>query len=221
MSETKKKQGRAILIEGPTGRGKTTSMRNLSPASTLLLNIERKALPWKGGAAFPNVKPVTVKMVADLLDKYKDNPKVEVLAIDSFSAFSDMLVAEARILKTGWDVWDYYNRQLYAFFQQLKAFTDNGKHVVVIGHDETIQDEAGSGVKRLKTKGKEWEGVTEKEFDIVLWANAETKSEEETQYEFITQTNGKFPAKSPMGMLPIRMENDLAKVIELVNAYDS
>jgi hypothetical protein len=159
-------------------------------------------------------------MVFDTLDKYKANTKIKQLVFDSFSAFSDMLVAECRILKTGWDVWDLYNRQLYALFQKLKSFTDNGIHVIISGHDETIQDESGSGMKRLKTKGKEWEGCTEKEFDIVLWADAKVVKEGEVEYEFVTQTNGKTPAKSPMEMLPLRMPNDMNEVIKLINEYD-
>jgi hypothetical protein len=212
--------GRAILIEGPSGRGKSTSLRNLDPTETLLFNTERKTLPWRGGAGFPQLKPKTVKEIFDFLDKYADNPKIKQIVTDSFSAFSDMLVAECRILKTGWDVWDLYNRQLYQYFLKMKRFVDNGKHVIVLGHDETIQDEAGSGTKRLKTKGKEWEGVTEKEFDIVLWADATVIEEGNIKYEFVTQTNGKTPAKSPMGMLPIRMPNDVAEVIKLINEYD-
>jgi len=217
---TKIIQGRAILLEGPSGRGKTFSYRNLNQKNTLLINVERKALSFKGGSNFPQLKPKTIKEIFDCLDQYSTNPNVEQLVMDSFSAFSDLLVNESRILKTGWDVWSYYNQKIYDFFAKLKKFADNGKHVIILGHDEVINDEDGAGIRRLKTKGNEWQGVTEKEFDIVLWADAKVEEEGKVNYQFVTQTNGKTPAKSPVDMLPIRMPNDLQLVLDAIKKYD-
>lgn len=212
---------RTILIEGPSGRGKSTSFRNMDPATTLMVNVERKTLPWKGGAKFPQTRPDTVKQVFDALDKYCVNKTIKALVIDSFSAFSDMLVNEARVLKTGWDVWSYYNQMMYLFFDKLRKFNSNGIHVILVGHPESLEDpEGGTGIMRLKTKGKEWEGTTEKEFDIVLWADIKIESEDKILYNFVTQTNGKHPAKSPMSMLPLRMTNDMVEVIKLIDDYD-
>ena len=39
------------------------------------------------------------------------------------------------------------------------------------------------------------------------------------EYNFLTNTNGKNSAKSPIDMLPYRMENDLSKVIGLADNY--
>ena len=37
-----------LLVIGPSGSGKSTSLENLDPATTAILNIERKPLPFMG-----------------------------------------------------------------------------------------------------------------------------------------------------------------------------
>jgi hypothetical protein len=219
MAETK--TARTVLVLGPSGRGKSTSIRNLPKDSTLVFNIERKALPFKDGKLMPQIRPKTVKELFDFMDKYAKNAKLKTVVFDSFSAFSDLLVEEARILKAGWDVWTHYNMNMRVFFNKIRAFNDSGIHTVCLGHDESLDGEEGSSVRRLKCKGKEWEGVTEKEFDVILWADIKMLDETTAEHSFITQTNGVHPGKSPIDMLPLRMPNDLNEVIKLIEVYDA
>lgn len=37
-----------ILIMGEPGQGKTTSMRNLNPETTVYFDCDKKGLPWRG-----------------------------------------------------------------------------------------------------------------------------------------------------------------------------
>ena len=60
---------RTIMIEGPSGRGKSFSLRNLPPKYTLIANHERKTLPFKGAEAFPQVRPLNVKETFEVMDK--------------------------------------------------------------------------------------------------------------------------------------------------------
>ena len=39
---------RVICIAGESGSGKTTSMRNLDPKTTLYIDCDKKGLSWKG-----------------------------------------------------------------------------------------------------------------------------------------------------------------------------
>ena len=41
-------KGETVFITGPSGSGKSTSIRNLDPKSTFIINIAKKALPFKG-----------------------------------------------------------------------------------------------------------------------------------------------------------------------------
>ena len=44
-----------IIVVGKSGSGKSTSLRNLNPKSTAILNVERKQLPFKEAKNFLNV----------------------------------------------------------------------------------------------------------------------------------------------------------------------
>ena len=47
-----------IFICGPSGTGKSTSIRNLSPERTVILNTEQKALPFRKGVDFKLNVPI-------------------------------------------------------------------------------------------------------------------------------------------------------------------
>jgi ABC-type multidrug transport system ATPase subunit len=210
---------RTYLILGPSGRGKSTSFENLDKATTLIINSERKALPFKNSASFIQVRPKTVREVFETLNKYKNSDKLKTLVIDSFSSIADLIVHEMRVMYSGFDIWQKNSEKIYEFFKIIKEYNDNNIDVIVTGHDETLEGDTGT-VKRLKVKGKEWEGIVEKEFDIVLWASVAMLDETNASYQFITQTNGVFPAKSPAGMLPRSMYNDMANILTLAHQYD-
>ena len=44
-----------VIVVGKSGSGKSTSLRNLNPEKTAVLNTERKQLPFKGANKFKNV----------------------------------------------------------------------------------------------------------------------------------------------------------------------
>jgi len=212
---------RLYLILGPSGRGKSTSLENLDKKTTVIINVERKALPFKGAKNYRMILPTTVKQVEDALSAIKTNPNgVSTIVIDSFSAYSDIVNAEANIVYSGYDIYKAYNNKLFTFFKTIKDINEKGVDVVLIGHDETLMGEGGTSIsKRLKVAGKQWEGLVEKEFDTVLWADCIIEADKSV-YEFVTQTNGMHPAKSAKGMLPLRMANDMAQVLKLAHEYD-
>lgn len=160
MSETKEEnkaelpsRKRAIAVMGPSGRGKSTSIRNLPVNGTIIYNLEGKKLPFRGESQFFQVIPRTIKSFFDTWSKQIVPGKVKVIIVDSFSAFTDMLLAEARTIKTGWDVWSYYNEKIYEYFQLIKKTTNSGIYFIQMGHDE-ILDQEGEAVRRMKVKGK-------------------------------------------------------------------
>lgn len=160
------------MIVGNPSTGKTTSLRNLDNRA-IILNYERKELPFfsKGAVNFPmgpkeaiigtdgrrGTPAMSVKeYTAHIIDKLRTTDKIKIVVIDSFSAFTDMLLAECKAKYKGFDVFNHYNSGVYEFFQNLKTL-DN-KFVFVISHVEYLQDADGNTVVRAKIKGKEWEG---------------------------------------------------------------
>lgn len=210
------------MIEGPSGRGKSFSLRNLPEKFTLIANHERKSLPFKGHGKFNQVRPLNVKDTFKLMDDAVADPNVRIYVSESLSAFLDMLLAEARVLKSGWDVFTYYNEKLYQYFERVRKLNDAGKHVIIISHDDITTNElTGETQVTAKVKGNEWKGVIEKEFDIVLHAELVMNEDKTASYKFRTQTDGTVPAKSPFEMFDsVLIDNDMAEVLKKVAEYD-
>lgn len=228
------------LIVGNPSTGKTTSLRNLKK-NTFIINCERKELPFRSTPEGPYnyaLGPIPGKpAVGDqaavpavsakehmylILDKINASEKIQHVIIDSFSAYTDMILAECKIKYKGYDVWGSYNTQIFELFQKLKELKN--KFVFVISHVEYLQDADGNTVIRTKAKGKEWEGLVEKEATCVLYSRYQKKeSGNGVNYQFVTNSDGYLPGKTPLGMFDteteLYFENDLSKIIERYRDY--
>jgi len=156
-----------VLLVSQSGKGKTYSFRNMDSETTGFINVENKPLPFKNNFKYHSRVNNTNETKA-AMKEYAINPAINCIVIDSFSAYLDMLIAEARSTKKGFDIWNLYNEEIGKLFSFIKKIE---KEVFVVAHYEWIQEEAGAKEKRVKVKGKEWEGVIEKEFTIVLYAD--------------------------------------------------
>jgi len=207
-----------VIILGQSGRGKSTSIRNLPVENTVILNTEQKPLPFKGSSKFKhNYKIGNPDHLVTGINKFKDDDSVDVVVIDSFSAWTDLLMEKARNEYKNFDIFNYYNKTIYKLFKTIKDFK---KIVILIAHDEVVQTADGETIKSVKVKGKEWEGVIEKEAIVVLYARMIKDKEGKNQYFFETQTDGVTSAKSPMDMFEQTLiPNDLNLVIKGIKEY--
>lgn len=197
-----------IAIVGQTGNGKTYGARTLDPDTTGFINIENKPLPFKNTFKY-HARPQNAASVMAALKDYGDNPDITLIVIDSFSAFVEMLLGEARQSKRGFDVWNLYNEEIGKFLNLVKLIK---KEIIVIAHDETLNIE-GAPEKRIKVKGKEWEGLIEKEFTIVLYAEKKF-TDKKPNYNLLLVGEG-MSAKCPpdiFGKDVIKVPNDYKEI---------
>ena len=178
-----------VLLVGASGKGKTYSARNLNPETTGFINVENKPLPFKNKFKY-HARTITIQDVKDKLKEYANNPEIECIFFDSLSAYVDLLLTNARATKKGFDIWNFYNEEIGKLLNYIKTIK---KEVFVTAHYEWIQDEGGAKERRTKVKGKEWEGVIEKEFSVVLYVD------------------NKFDGKTPTYQFNTIMENSSAK----------
>jgi hypothetical protein len=203
-----------VLILSQSGKGKTFSARNLDPNSTGFINVENKPLPFKGGFKYHG-KPKKYSGALQALKDYSANPEIQTIFIDSFSAYSDLLLEEMREKYKGFDIWSNYNMKIGEFLKLIKLAE---KEVFVTGHYESLNIE-GSPEKRAKVKAKEWEGVIEKEFTVVLYADSKFK-DNKNEYYFVTQGDG-LSAKVPPDLLEnqIKIPNDCREILEKIQRF--
>jgi len=203
-----------ICLVSPPGKGKTHSFRNMPETTTGYVNAENKPLPFE--KSFKHyAKPKKFAGALKAIEDYNKNPEINCIVVDSMSAIFEMLLDEMRANFRGFDVWDNYNRGISKFMNLIKSVE---KEMFLTGHYEVINIE-GEPEKRIKTKGKEWEGMIEKEFTIVLYADSKFENEK-PKYFFKLAAEG-TSAKCPPGIFGedvYKIPNDsnevLTKVIE-------
>lgn len=205
-----------ILICGRSGSGKSTSLRNLDPKKTIILNIERKQLPFKNAKEFEmNVPVATLDKYHELFDQAIQSDKADTIVIESFTGLTEVIYREARNRYKGYDLWDFYNREIDRALHKSK---DADKNVIFTAIDDILEGESGISERCVKVDGKVWRKKVEKEFLIVLYTEIE-RTDDGLQYVFVTNTDGYNSAKSPMDMLKHKEPNDVAEILKKSKEY--
>lgn len=204
-NETTVKDYYKVLLVGPSGKGKTYSFRNMNPNTTGFINVENKPLPFKNKFKYHKRPNVSVE-VLEAIKEYAQNPEITCIVIDSFSAYMDLVLAEARSARKGYDVWNMYAEHITKFNTFIKKCE---KEVYITAHYEILGVE-GNLEKRVKVKGKEWEGTVEKDYAIVLYADSKFDSKGKAEYFYVLAGEG-LSAKCPpdiFGEGVIKIPND-------------
>jgi hypothetical protein len=204
-----------VMLVGQSGKGKTFSARNMDPNTTGFINIENKPLPFKNSFKY-HARPKTYTGALKALEDYAANPEIDCIFIDSFSGYIDLLLEGMREKYKGYDIWSNYNQKIGEFFKKLK---DAEKEVFVNAHYESLSVEADKE-KRVKVKGKEWEGVVEKEFTVVLYADSRLMPNGKYEYFFVTAGEG-VSAKCPPGLFgdKLKLDNDCNMLLEMIHKF--
>jgi len=208
-----------ILIVGPSGSGKSSSLRNCNPENTAILNTEQKALPFKGSKNFKmNVPIPNVKNYWQAFERAIKGKKVENLIVESFTSLAEHQYRESGKYYTGHNLWGNFKEEIGNILYKSKK-TD--KYVIFTGIDQVLEGANGVEERYLACEGS-WKKKVEKEFVIVLYTTCKINEDGNPEYIFITNKQKGFEncsAKSPMGMLPPQMPNDLNLVIQEIEKY--
>ncbi len=199
----------ATLILGSSGSGKSTSLRNLDPAKTFLVQCIKKPLPFRADGWKTRINLKTAGNVYQTSDpaeieKLMRSSPHEIFVIDDYQA---VMVNELmnRSSEKGYDKFTDIGKNAWNIFNAAGALAEH-RRVYILAHTQT--DDFGQ--VRMKTVGKlvDQHIVPEGFFTIVLRTEVINGN-----YKFTTQTNGQDCAKSPMGMFAdSHIDNDLAAV---------
>jgi len=205
-----------IIVVGKSGSGKSTSLRNLDPTRTAVINTERKQLPFKGAKAFQNVPVADLATFNKTLTQALASDKIDVIVIESFTSLIEMIYREADIRFKGFDVWSFYNKEIDRI---LNISKNTDKYVVYIAIDAAYDSGEGVEERYVAVDGNRWKKRVEKEFVLCLFTDNHL-AEDGMKHRFRTQSLGKDSAKSPMEMFDeLHIDNDLQYVIEKCEEY--
>lgn len=206
----------ATLILGSSGSGKSTSLRNLDPDKTLLIQCIKKPLPfratgWKTRITLKSEGNVIQTSDPVTIEKCLRQSHAEIVVIDDYQA---VMVNEllSRSSEKGYDKFTDIAKNAWNIFNAAGDLAEH-RRVYILAHTQT--DEFGQ--TRMKTVGKMVDQtlVPEGYFTIVLKTDVINGN-----YRFSTQTNGQDCCKSPLEMFADQhIGNDLKAVDDCITDF--
>lgn len=212
----------AILIMGESGSGKTTSMRNLDPKTTMYIDCDKKGLAWKGWRSQYNTENKNYfscddpDIVLTLLKRVNREDQFQHITVCVIDTLNGMMVADEmkRSKEKGYDKWQDLAFSVYSIVDYALTVRDN-LTVIFTAHSQTDHDENGYLFTRTKTSGKKLDKIVlESKFPVVLLAKGDNG-----QYVFETHANHST-AKTPLGAFEgNQIPNDITAVLEALKEY--
>lgn len=224
----------SVLVIAESGAGKSTSIANLDPKETFIINVANKPLPFKGWKAKYKVwskedptgnmytRPIAKEIEACLKYVSEKRPEIKNIVVDDFQyifAFEYFERAEEK----GFDKFTSIAKNMAAI-AKLPIVLRDDLHVFFLTHAEESQDLEGRRKFKAKTIGKLVDNSLTLEglFSIVLFGKVKKDKDGNIKYVFETQNNGENTCKSPAGMFDsFEISNDLEFVKQAIINYEN
>lgn len=216
-----------IAIVGPSGTGKSTSIKTLNPKETFIINVARKELPFKGAEKLYNVESKNYMEVDDLaqitglLGTISEKaPHIKNIVMDD-AIYSMSFLMMKKANEVGFSKFTNLAKDVTNLLTTARKLRNDLK-IFYITHSENIEDEGKIVGQKIKTIGKMLDNqiVLEGLFTIALYTHVGEDKDENATYNFVTNRWRSYPAKSPMGMFESTLiPNDLQNVCSIIDAY--
>lgn len=224
-----------IIVEGKSGTGKTTSLRNLPPNETFILSPNGKGLSFPGWKKkfipFANGKGnlMRVKDLKELKTRIiqvaTGAPHIKYLVLDDYThyfnerIFSDKFMAQ-NAGGAVFERWAIFGADVYkSFWKDAGGLRDD--LTIIVNHHTAINQDGSIG---FKTVGK----MLEEKIDcpsiveFILHTRVLDGENGKMSYKFMTNTDGVHEAKTPMGMFSEQfIDNDIYAVIQTIDKYEN
>lgn len=202
--------GEPIIIYGKSGSGKTTSLENFAPEEIYLINNENKRLPFKQKFTYMSGKKTVMKTTEAL----KKMPTKTAVIDDAGYFMTDMFMARHRE-KGGSSAYDLYN-DIADYMNYLVNFIKSELPEDVIVYLMFHQEKGEDGEMKILTIGKLLDQKVCLEGKVTICLHCIARNGE---HYFETNSDGTTIAKSPRGMFPQEIPNDLKLVDDTVRNF--
>ena len=212
---------RVIGVIGESGSGKTTSCRNLDPATTYYIDCDKKGLSWKGWREQYNLQNKNYyatnvpTLVLEILKKVNEDPdrRIKTVVIDTINGV--MVAEEMRNAKVqGYGKWTDLAQYVWEIFEYALSMKDDIT-VIILAHSITDTDDNGIVFTHIRTNGRKLEKIVlESKLTTVLLADCK-----DGEYIFHTKPD-RSTVKTPIGAFKQdEIPNDIVEVIKALEEY--
>jgi hypothetical protein len=226
--------GQSILVIAESGSGKSTSIENLDPKETFIINVANKPLPFRGwrkkysiwskenqsGNMYDKASAQNIEACIKYVNDKR--PEIKNLIIDDFQYMSSFEFFE-RVDEKGYEKFTQIGAHLARIARMPKDLRED-LFVFFLTHAEEGTDVEGKRKFKAKTIGRmvDEKLTLEGLFSIVLFGKVKKNKDGEIRYVFETSNNGENTCKSPKGMFPtFEIANDLQYVREEIINYEN
>lgn len=215
-----------VQLSGKPASGKTSGARFLAPTSTIIIDADKKGLPWAGWKKDYNKESKNYFPTSDITDIVKvlnfanSKPEIKYVLIDTInSIMTDKEVADSK--RPSFDKWKDMAVDIYELYDMIRSDLRDDLIVFTMAHIEAYEVD-GETNWRTKFNGKYATKLNlNSKLNYNLYAFVDRTNEEQGVYSLITQSNGKNEARSPMDVLPYKMENNLLSVVTAIASSES
>lgn len=220
-----------VIILGKSGTGKSTSIKNLDPKSTFVVNTLGKMLPFKGSKSIYNEQNKNAKQCEDyqsviaLLTQIDTKaPHIKNVVLDDI-----IYIMRSEYFKRAKEAGYGKYTELAQHFQQIIKTCEGLRqdlNVFFMLHSEDVVSDNAVVEYKVSTIGK----LLDSQYNpvevvpMVLYSDVVFDGENNATYGFYTHRTKKgnitIPAKSPDGMFEKDfIPNDLALVVKAMEEY--
>lgn len=216
-----------ILVLGRPSTGKSTSLRNLDPETTILFTPNAKPPPFPGGSSsyeegknrFITSSLTQLKVLMDKIAT--ERPQAKTIVIEDLSHYFSARTMSSAFQNAGdkWGRWGVYAADIHAIIKQATEELRNLEAVIVIHHTQIDED----GVETFASSGTliDREIKPLSHFTYVFQSSVIEK-DEAREYVFQTNFANKKEAKTPMGLFEeLYVPNDMAEIIKTIKSYEN
>lgn len=220
-----------VMILGSTGSGKSTSIKTLNPKETVIINLLKKRLPFKGSTALYNEANKNLFNVEDynvivnyLTAMSSNAPHVKNVIIDDLT-----YVMRKEFMKRAKETGYAKFTELAQHFQQIISTCENMRddmNVFLIMHSEEVQSDKITTGYKASTIGNLVDSAYNpiEVVPMVLFSAVRYSDKGEATFGFYThrckEGTVEIPAKTPDGMFEENfIPNDLGYVVKVMEEY--